>query len=86
MPLDSVRERAEQWRIEFQDSTFVFGNFQLKATASFGVSSYPQHGKTPDQLTHAADTALYKAKRNGRNRVELHEEEPIIFVTGAAAD
>jgi diguanylate cyclase (GGDEF)-like protein/PAS domain S-box-containing protein len=86
MPLDSARERAEHWRKEFEESTFVFGNFQLTATASFGVSSYPQHGKTPDQLTHGADTALYRAKRNGRNRVELHEEEPIIFVTGAAAD
>jgi diguanylate cyclase (GGDEF)-like protein/PAS domain S-box-containing protein len=85
MPLENACERAEIWRMQFEQSTFAFGNFALKATASLGVSSYPQHGKTPDELTLAADTALYRAKRNGRNRAELYEDEPIIFVTATAS-
>ncbi len=83
MPLDKACERAERWRGKLEKHTFIFGNFPLSVTASFGVSSYPHHAKTPDDLTHAADTALYSAKHNGRNRVEVFEEAPIVFLTGS---
>lgn len=39
-------------------------------TVSFGVASAPQHGRTVRELLEAVDSALYRAKRNGRNRVE----------------
>ncbi|WP_461124241.1 GGDEF domain-containing protein [Saccharothrix stipae] len=42
----------------------------LSITASLGVAAYPAHGETVDELLLAADTALYRAKRNGRDRVE----------------
>ncbi len=85
MPLDKARDRAEHWRQQLENHHFSFGNFSLSATASFGVSSYPHHGKTPDDLTRAADNALYSAKRSGRNRVETFEDAPIVFVTGSPA-
>jgi two-component system cell cycle response regulator len=41
-------------------------------TASLGVSSYPAaHVHTTDELVRSADEALYRAKREGRNRVCL---------------
>ena len=43
----------------------------LRITASLGVAAYPAHGRTVDQLLLAADTALYRAKNNGRDRVEI---------------
>ena len=38
-------------------------------TASFGISVYPEHGTTTESLLHSGDTALYRAKREGRDRV-----------------
>ena len=37
-------------------------------TISIGAASMPDHGSTPDSLVAAADDALYKAKKSGRNR------------------
>jgi diguanylate cyclase (GGDEF)-like protein len=38
-------------------------------TISIGVASYPEDGRDPIQLVEMADSALYRAKRNGRNQV-----------------
>jgi two-component system, cell cycle response regulator len=40
-------------------------------TLSMGVAESPRHGTTVSSLLAAADTALYKAKRAGRNTVEV---------------
>jgi len=38
-------------------------------TISIGVASYPEDARDPIQLVEMADSALYRAKRNGRNQV-----------------
>jgi diguanylate cyclase (GGDEF)-like protein len=40
-----------------------------KVTVSIGVATYPEDGKSAEQLIYAADQAMYVAKRQGRNRV-----------------
>ncbi len=51
----------------------VDGKGALKVTASFGVASLPQSAADKDGLISAADSALYKAKRAGKNRVKRAE-------------
>ena len=64
-----VAERLRQ-RIEQMEVT-GFG----RATASFGVASFPAHASSRNTLVVAADRALYHSKRAGRNRVSLPEED-----------
>ena len=45
-------------------------------TVSIGVAGFPDHASTLDRLERLADAALYVAKRQGRNRVELAEPPP----------
>ena len=43
----------------------------VSVTASIGVAGFPGQASTLDRLERLADAALYLAKRQGRNRVEL---------------
>lgn len=44
---------------------------RLRTAASVGVAAYGQENHTAEKLLEAADAALYRAKRHGRDRVEL---------------
>jgi diguanylate cyclase (GGDEF)-like protein len=44
---------------------------KISLTASIGMAAYPQHGQALTELMEQADSALYIAKRAGRDRVEL---------------
>ncbi len=48
----------------------VRGGGALRVTASIGVASVPYEAVDRDSLIAAADAALYRAKRGGKNRVE----------------
>jgi diguanylate cyclase (GGDEF)-like protein len=73
MSLATARLRAEAWRSSIAENVVHFGTFSLQATISIGVATFPGDGKTRDELIDAADHALYRAKGNGRNRVEFAE-------------
>jgi diguanylate cyclase (GGDEF)-like protein len=45
----------------------------VTVTISIGIAVYPDHATTPDRLERLADSALYVAKREGRNRAEVAE-------------
>ena len=61
---ERVRHRIEALQIELLD-----GDGTLRVTASFGAASLPHSAKVDkDALVAAADAALYRAKRSGKNR------------------
>lgn len=51
--------------------TFVFDGHDMQTTVSIGAASYPQDVTTKQSLIKAADTALYKAKHDGRNALRV---------------
>lgn len=42
---------------------------------SLGISIFPEHGNTYEELYHHADLALYRSKGNGKNTVTLYENQ-----------
>lgn len=64
--IEDARALAERLRERVEINTFVTGE---KTTISIGVTQYCLN-ETIDELIKRADNALYKAKHNGRNRVE----------------
>jgi diguanylate cyclase (GGDEF)-like protein len=60
---EHVREEVKYLRIDFQ------GQLLEVVTLSLGVAVFPTNGSTGVAVLRAADTALYQAKREGRDRV-----------------
>lgn len=47
-------------------------SIKKRITVSIGVSGYPEHGTDMSELIKKADTALYKAKKLGRDNVQVY--------------
>lgn len=60
---------AERLRKAIADNVFIHDNKEIRITISIGVSQFPENGSTLEELVRSADEMLYKAKRDGKNRV-----------------
>ena len=69
--LDSARQRMEELQRELKQIAVQHEENLIKLTLSIGVAEYPGHGSTGQDLIKAADKALYRAKRAGRNQVVI---------------
>lgn len=68
--LDQARILAEKIRLEIEGQTLRLNGEAIAVTASFGVGEYLS-SERETELIHRVDQALYQAKQNGRNRVEI---------------
>jgi diguanylate cyclase (GGDEF)-like protein len=58
----------------------------IGVTASFGIAAYPEsEANTAEELVRRADRALYRAKKTGKNRVELYWPDDASDSTGDAS-
>ncbi len=66
---------VERFRAELALHQVPAGNETIHVTASFGISEFGGSGSPNlEFMLRAADEALYEAKRNGRDRCEIHTE------------
>jgi diguanylate cyclase (GGDEF)-like protein len=73
--LAQAAQVAERLRIAASNLSFAGAPDDLKIRISLGVAAFPCGNiKTVDDLIREADEALYRAKRAGRNRVEVMPE------------
>ena len=70
--LKAAIERAESIRMKIGGLRFTHEGASIgPVTASIGVAIFPEHASDAEELLRAADAALYRAKRDGRNRVAV---------------
>ena len=55
---------------------FCIGPHVIGISASIGIAVYPQHGEDVNQLLKNADTAMYLAKKTGRNCYRFFRQIP----------
>lgn len=63
--------RAEEFRAAISGKPFQTAGRHLPVTCSLGLYSIFGSGYDCEEVIRKADTALYQAKRSGRNRVEI---------------
>ena len=61
---------AAQKLIEAMAAPHLIGGHQLHVTLSIGISLYPDDGKDVETVLRNADTAMYHAKKRGRNNYQ----------------
>jgi len=68
---EGALQLAERWRQAIEAARFTAPDGRgVEVTVSIGVASFDPGHATADELVAAADEALYRAKHQGRNRVE----------------
>jgi diguanylate cyclase (GGDEF)-like protein len=73
--LNSLREKREAELVaasllKFLTRQFVIEGHEIVIGASIGISLFPDHGADAITLLQQADSAMYAAKRNGKNQVK----------------
>jgi diguanylate cyclase (GGDEF)-like protein len=73
---------AEQIRKTIEDTKFITPTHLegIHATMSFGIARREGVHQSPEEITYNADSALYRSKSNGRNRVYVFSDDvPVDF-------
>ncbi len=68
---------SERIRTAIEKHKFPFGQFQpkKKVSVSGGIATFPIDSKAPRELVERADTALYRAKSDGKNNIKAYLTE-----------
>ena len=71
--LTKAKELAERLRSKIAEYQFPISDGKvLSLTTSIGIATFPEHAQTGEKLLEAADSAVYAAKKAGRNQVKYY--------------
>lgn len=74
-PISENLPRIERLLLKLAEP-FIIEGCHLKVSASIGLTSYPQaHHVDAKELIRQADTAMYRAKKAGRNRYHIFQSQ-----------
>ena len=80
--LEGAEKVANRIRVEL--SVFAFANEsskkRIRATASFGITSSSSPDTCIEDIIKRADKALYKAKKTGKNKIEILKEVELMSI------
>ncbi len=74
LPDIDIAERIASGLVEQVARPIQIESISVAVSASIGISFYPQHGATPEALIRAADKAMYRVKRLGKNRFGFYSD------------
>lgn len=72
VPTDAVARKIAMRLLRVMSEPFELGSRAIGVGASIGIAMAPRDGAKYADLLRAADTAMYHAKRTGRNRAEFY--------------
>ena len=72
--IDGALIPVQRLRRTIEDYDFEYNGIKSKTTVSIGLTMNYQNLNTTTEILKTADDALYRAKENGRNKVELYEQ------------
>lgn len=75
-PVNEAGVIAERMRQRVASTNYPHGKSQplRRVTISIGVSTFSRHIDTAERVIAAADNALYRAKNEGKNRIEFYQD------------
>jgi diguanylate cyclase (GGDEF)-like protein len=80
--------RVAEKIIKSLSEPFTLSDQTLSVTTSVGVATYPEDGEDIGTLIHSADSAMYEAKRNGKNGYRIsrkkHAQAAPVSINGLA--
>lgn len=65
--LEPLEEKIARKLLQIINEPFEFEGKAARVSASIGIATYPQHGNNINLLLVAADEAMYRAKKGGKN-------------------
>ena len=72
---EGVLQVAQKIRNDFSKQKFSAGQVQFNKTLSIGTANFPEDSDSIWKVIKYADTALYEAKNNGRDKVVVFEQD-----------
>jgi diguanylate cyclase (GGDEF)-like protein len=66
---------GERIRKAVASSPLAVAGGSVTVTISIGIACFPDHGITVEEIINRADNAMYRSKKNGKNRTTVYSEE-----------